>query len=325
MLRRIIGLSVTVVIAGSMGLMGQAAKNQPVDGKKEVKETKAVEKKPPVPPTASNVAYGPLERQVLDFFQAKSDKPTPLVFCIHGGGWNGGDKSTYYGVVKTYLDNGISVVTINYRLMKQANEQKVTPPVKAPLEDAARALQFVRSKAAEWNIDKKRIGATGGSAGGCSSLWLALHDDMANPNSSDPVARESTRLFCAAVNGAQVSLDPKENREWLPNYIYGAHAFGLKSLDEVEANRSQLAEWIREYSPIRHVSKDDPPIGLYYGGVKGAKLGEVHPDPTHSPILGLVLAEKLKAAGVEVQYHSNTTPNEKYPTSTAFLIEYLKR
>ena len=89
----------------------------------------------------------PARAQVLDFWQAKSDKPTPLVFCIHGGGWSNGDKSSYYGSVKTFLDNGISVVTINYRLMKQANEQKVMPPVKAPLEDAARALQFVRSKA----------------------------------------------------------------------------------------------------------------------------------------------------------------------------------
>jgi acetyl esterase/lipase len=137
--------------------------------------------------------------------------------------------------------------------------------VKAPLEDAARALQFVRSKAAEWNIDKKRIGATGGSAGACSSLWLAFHDDMADPKSSDPIARESTRLYCAAVNGAQVTLDPKVVREWMPNYTYGAHAFGLKNLDEVEKNRDKLKAWIKEYSPIEHVTKDDPPIGLFYG------------------------------------------------------------
>ncbi len=305
--------------------------------KDEKKDEKKVEKKdekkqPPVPaiaPTAANVAYGPLDRQVLDFWQAKSDKPTPVVFCIHGGGWNGGDKSSYYGGVKTYLDNGISVVTINYRLMTQANAQKVSPPVKAPLEDAARALQFVRSKAGtkegEWNIDKTRIGATGGSAGGCSSLWLAFHDDMADPKSKDPVARESTRLYCAAVNGAQVTLDPKEVREWLPNYTYGAHAFGMKNLDEVETNREKIADWIKEYSPIRHVTKDDPPIGLYYGGVKGAKVGEEHPDPTHSPILGLKLAEKLKATGIDVVFHSTTEPNKELPTAQAYLIAKLKK
>src|SRR5215471_11073266 len=145
-----------------------------------------------------NVAYGTHPRQVLDFYPAPSDKPAPVVFYIHGGGWQGGDKRTN---PKPFLDKGISVVAINYRYVKNAVEDKVEPPVKAPLEDAARALQFVRSKATEWNIDKKRIGATGGSAGACSSLWLAFHDDMADPNSKDPIARESTRLYCAAVNG----------------------------------------------------------------------------------------------------------------------------
>lgn len=301
---------------------------QAQDKKDAKKVDKKEEKKlpvPAVPPTAANVPYGPLDRQVLDFWQAKSDTPTPLLFCIHGGGWQGGDKSSYYGSVKTFLDNGISVVTINYRLMKQANEQKVTPPVKAPLEDAARALQFVRSKAKEWNIDKERIGATGGSAGACSSLWLAFHDDMADPKSSDPVARESTRLYCAAVNGAQVSLDPKENRDWLPNYTYGAHAFGLKNLDEVEQQREKLAPWIKEYSPISHVTKDDPPVGLFYGGDKDAKKGAVHNDPTHSPVLGLILIEKLKPAGVDVTYHSTAMPNAKFSNWTAYMLDKLKK
>ena len=50
-----------------------------------------------------------------------------------------------------------------------------------------------------------------------------------------------------------------------------------------------------------------------------------HPDPTHSPILGVKLAEKLKAAGVEVVFHSNTEPNKELPTSRAYLIERLKK
>lgn len=311
----------------AMAVLGTSQAQDPKKDDKK-KDEKKVEKKlpdPPIKPTAAAVSYGKHERNVLDFWMAESDKPTPLVLCIHGGGWTNGDKSSYYGRVKTFLDKGISVATINYRLMAQANAEKVTPPVKAPLEDAARALQFLRSKAKEWNIDKTRIGATGGSAGGCSSLWLAFHDDMADPKSDDPVARESTRLFCAAVDGAQVTLDPKEVREWLPNYTYGAHAFGLKNLDEVEKERTRIADWIKEYSPIRHVTKDDPPIGLYYGGVVGAKVGESHPDPTHSPILGIKLAEKLKEMGIEVEFHSNTEKNAKYPNATAYLIAKLKK
>src|SRR5216684_3533768 len=204
-------------------------------------------------------------------------------------------------------------------------EEKVVPPVKAPLEDAARALQFVRSKAGEWNIDKKRSGATGGSAGGCSSLWLAFHDDMADPTSKDPIARESTRLHCAAVNGAQTSLDPRELREWMPNYSYGAHAFGLPNFQSLIDNRDKVLEWIKEYSPIDHVSKDDPPIALFYDGDKDVKVGDSPKDPTHSPILGIKLEEKLKAIGVDVVLVYPGHPHEKYKNSADYLIDRLMK
>jgi acetyl esterase/lipase len=267
-----------------------------------------------------NVPYGKHPRQVLDFYQAKSDRPTPVVFYIHGGGWQGGDKRTN---PQPFLARGISVVAINYRYVKNGVEDKVEPPVKAPLEDAARALQFVRSKAAEWNLDRKRIGATGGSAGGCSSLWLAFHDDMADPNSKDPIARESTRLYCAAVNGAQTSLDPKELREWMPNYRYGAHAFGLPNFQSLIDNREKVLKWIKEYSPIEHVSKDDPPIGLFYGGDRNAKVGDSPKDPTHSPILGIKLLEKLKSVGVDAVLVYPGHPHPKYRNSTDYLIDHL--
>src|SRR5262245_47605388 len=269
------------------------------------------------------VPYGTHPRQVLDFYQAKSDKPTPVVLYIHGGGWRGGDKKTN---PQAFLDKGISVVAINYRFVQNAVEDKIEPPVKAPLEDAARALQFVRSKAKEWNIDKGRIGATGGSAGACSSLWLAFHNDMADPDSKDPIARESTRLYCAAVNGAQVSLDPKELREWMPNYSYGAHAFGLANFQSLIDNREKVLKWIKEYSPIEHVTKDDPPIFMEYPSQTVPPVaGENEKDPPHSAVLGIKLAEKLKAYGVEVilVYPGQTDP--KYKNSAAYLIDRLKK
>jgi len=268
------------------------------------------------------VPYGKHPRQVLDFYPAKSDTPTPVVFHIHGGGWQNGDKATN---PKPFNDKGISVVAINYRYVKNGVEEKVEPPVKAPLSDAARALQFIRSKAKEWNLDKKRIGATGGSAGGCSSLWLALHDDMADPSSTDPIARESTRLYCAAVNGAQTSLDPKELREWMPNYSYGAHAFGLPNLQTVLEKRDAVLPWIKEYSPIEHASKDDPPIGLFYGGDKDAKKGDSPKDATHSPLLGFLLEEKLKTLGVDVILVYPGRPHPMYKGSADYLIDRLHK
>lgn len=315
----------TRILLCSALVLGLVELNQAQESKKVEVQVKKKPALPAIPPTHGNVSYGKNARNVMDFWQAKSQKPTPVVICIHGGSWIGGDKSGYYSRVKTFLDAGISLATINYRLMKQAHEEKVVPPVKAPLEDAARAVQFVRSKASAWNIDKKRVGATGGSAGGASTLWLAFHDDMADSGSSDPVARESTRLYCAAVEGAQTSLDPKQLLEWMPNYIYGAHAFGLKNIKEMVEQRDRILPWIKKYSAIELVTKDDPPVGLYYGGVKGAKRGENHPDPTHSPMLGLLLVERLKQAGVDHLMVYVDQPSARLPNANAFLIEYLRK
>ncbi|MGY8769718.1 MAG: carboxylesterase family protein [Pirellulales bacterium] len=267
----------------------------------------------------TNVPYGEHPRQVLDFYPAKSDKPTPVVFYIHGGGWRGGDKKTN---PKAFNDKGISVVAINYRYVQNAVEEKVTPPVKCPLSDAARALQFIRSKAVEWNLDKERIGATGGSAGACSSLWLAFHEDLADPKSDDPIARESTRLYCAAVNGAQVSLDPKELLVWMPNYRYGAHAFGLPNIQSLVENREKVLKWIKEYSPIEHVSKDDPQIALFYGG-EVPVVGASPKDPTHSGIMGIKLAERLKSVDVDVVLVHPGQKKPKYKNSQEYLIDRL--
>jgi hypothetical protein len=65
-------------------------------------------------------------------------------------------------LLKPMLDAGISVVSVEYRFLGEAAADGVTPPVKGPMFDVARALQFVRSKAADWNIDKNRVAASGG-------------------------------------------------------------------------------------------------------------------------------------------------------------------
>src|SRR5262249_40374711 len=66
------------------------------------------------PPTFANVPYGDHPRQVLDFYQAQSSSPTPLVVYIHGGGWMNGDKARISTVdLKKLLAGGISVAAIN--------------------------------------------------------------------------------------------------------------------------------------------------------------------------------------------------------------------
>ena len=99
-----------------------------------------------------NVPYGSEAGQQLDFWAAKSDKPTPVLVYIHGGGWSAGTKELLLpdiarlevDLLNYMLDNGVSVAAIDYRLTP-----KVTLPT--PVTDAARAVQFLRSKAATWN------------------------------------------------------------------------------------------------------------------------------------------------------------------------------
>ena len=281
------------------------------------------------PPTMADVPYGPQSSQMLDFYKAQADKPTPVVFFIHGGGWLNGNKSGFNDVAK-YLAAGISVVTINYRFIPQAEADKLVPPVKGPLLDAARALQFIRSKAAEWNIDKARIGATGSSAGACSSLWLAFHPDLADPHSHDPVERESTRLWCAAVVRAQTTLDPAQMKEWTPNSNYGAHAFGFKGdnakklspFDEFLARRDTILPWIAEYSPYALVTADDPPIYLLYNTPPA--IGQDQPSPAHTANFGVKLQEHCREVGVECELVYPGAPDVKHASLHEYLIEKLK-
>jgi hypothetical protein len=188
----------------------------------------------------------------------------------------------------------------------------------------------VRSKASEWGLDKARIGASGGSAGACTSLWLAFHDDLADPKSEDPVARESTRLWCAAVTNAQTSLDPQQMKEWTPNSRYGGHAFGFKGdvkvpgsqFEEFLAGREKVAAWIAEYSPYALVTAGDAPVYLFFNNAPA--LGQPAKDPTHSANFGVKLQEHMKEKGVPCELMYPGATEAKHATVAEYLIAKLK-
>jgi len=260
-------------------------------------------------PTLRDIRYGEHPKQTIDFYKANSDRPTPLGVYIHGGGWTAGTKNNVAGL-QQFLDAGISVASVEYRFIQDAMELGIQPPVRAPLYDAARAIQLLRSRAGELNFDKKRVAYMGGSAGACTSLWLALHDDLADPSSSDPIARESTRPMLIAVTAPQTSLDPLQTRSWIPNMGYAGHAFGFRAEGRTRPQEFQMAydarekilAWIHEYSPYEHASAGDPPIYMDYPNQKEPVIpGTNQTDPTHSAILGLKMAERLTEVGVEVQ------------------------
>ncbi len=246
-----------------------------------------------IPPTFADVPYDQYEKTKLDFWQAPGEGPRPILVNIHGGGWTSGDKAT--NGVKEYLKKGISFASINYRLTGEA-------PLPAPVHDAARAIQFIRHKAKEWNLQKDKMVLTGGSAGACTSMWLLCHDDLVDPKSKDPVERESTRVQGAIVTGGQTSIDPKQIEPWLgPNVLKHRMinmAVGEATIEGALANYSKHENLFKEFSAYNHVSKDDPPLYMSYGGdmtlpSKDAGHG------IHHPVYGVKMKEKCDSVGQE--------------------------
>lgn len=267
-----------------------------------------------------NVPYDKHERTVLDLWQAEGEGPRPLLVFIHGGGWTNSSKPESPDGYLEFLRRGISVAAINYRYSTQA-------PLPAPVHDAARALQFIRSKAKEWNIDKQKVALTGSSAGGCTSLWLAFHDDLADPASPDPVARESTRVIGAAVSGAQSSIDPKVIKGWLgPNVL--RHRMIWLSVGEPDMasalkNYEQHRETYHEFSAYNHYSAGDPPILMTYN--RPMTLPSIDGNHgIHHPVYGMKLKDKADEFGNEFHILVNDGPrHSKYESMEEFLIAKL--
>lgn len=246
------------------------------------------------PPDLANVRYGPHERNALDLWKAKADGPTPLVVYIHGGGFRGGDKSSVSPALLAGLRaKGISVMAINYRL---------SPEVSFPAHylDCGRAIQFVRSKAAEWNVDPKRIGATGGSAGAGTSLWLGFHDDLADAKNADPVLRQSTRLTCMAVSAAQSTYDPRTIKAWIGESAAQHPALvGIYGLPAGERDTPKAHRLYEDAAPINHLTRDDPPVYAFYGEARTIPADAKPGQGIHNINFGLRLKEKMDALGLE--------------------------
>jgi len=276
---------VAVIAACLLGLMGESAFGQ----------AKAKQKRDTKPaPDMANVSYGPHERNVMDVWKAKSNQPTPLLVFIHGGGFRRGSKESIQPyLLNGCLANGISVVAINYRL---------SPEVKFPAHymDSARSIQFARSKAKEWNLDPLRVASSGASAGAGTSLWLGFHDDMADPKSSDPVLRESTRLSCMVVFGAQSTYDPRAIKKLVGGRAHEHPALpGIYGLTPDEFESEKAYKLYEAASAINYLTKDDPPVYAFYNEAR--KLPD-NPQPgqgMHSINFGTHLKEKMDPLGIE--------------------------
>ena len=270
-------------------------------------------------PTHKNLRYGPHERNVLDLWLAKSDKPTPLIVYIHGGGFVNGDKQ---GAMQQQfpaqcLAAGVSYAAINYRFRPQA----ALPDI---LRDSARAIQFLRYRAAEYNLDKRRIASWGGSAGAGTSLWLAFHDDLADPNNADPVLRESTRLMAAGAMQPQATYDLTK---W-------PAVLGMKSLDQFQRGSDETQAFYgakadseegkrarADLDMLGMITKDDAPVFLWSG------LADTNPaernHATHHPRHAMAVKRRCDETGVPAALYLTASRADAEQVLLRFLFQRL--
>ena len=188
--------------------------------------------------------------------------PTPLVVFIHGGGFVGGDKSgASAAAIKQCLDAGVSFASINYRFRTEV-------PINTVLRDSARAIQFLRYKAGEFHLDKSRVAAFGGSAGAGTSLWLAFHDDLADPEVRRPCPPRIDPPRCRRLLRGPGDYDilrwrdvlgSDEAMRFYPQETWPAF-YGLTTLDEVHGPRGK--ELRADVDMLGLITRDDPPVWL---------------------------------------------------------------
>ena len=273
--------------------------------------------------THVDYAYGDHTRNKFDIWLADADQPTPLVAFIHGGGFISGDKSSLYESLEidTFLNRGVSVATINYRyqtnpsLDRPFTDNDVT--VLDSIHDSMRAVQTIRHNAIDWNIDASQLAAYGGSAGAGAALWLGFHDDLADINSSDPIARQSTRLSAVGALNTQFTYDIRKwpaaigiPQAWADAQLQHLTAAELTILDELDFHAMITLDDSPVYVSNPHPNANTPAIN---------DLGHIQHHPNHA----LELKTKTENIGLDGSFTIPALNVEPADGEYELLVDFL--
>ena len=225
-----------------------------------------------------NVTYSTANNYAckLDVYARRnSSGPTPTVLYIHGGGWVAGSKEGSAMAFLPYLEMGLSVVNVEYRLASVS----LAP---AAVEDCRLALRWIFKNAKEYGFDTTKIIVTGGSAGG----HLALMTGMLRPSDG----------FDMPTNWDYAPVQPKVAA--IVNWFGITDVADLLSGPDMQnyavdwiGNQADKQALARSVSPMTYVRKDLPPIFT----VQGDK------DQLVPYTQGVRLHESLTKAGVPNQ------------------------
>ena len=197
-----------------------------------------------------DVVYGHKDglAMTIDVIKPRIGANGAAILYMVSGGW----VSTWTPPAQTatrfqaLLDKGFTVIAVRHG----SSPKYFIPEIVA---DVRRAVRFVRYNAAQWGIDPNRLGVHGGSAGGHLSLMLATASDNGDPKAAEPFMRESNRVASVVAYFPPVDL----------------RMMARGAVAVTEGQRFPALNFDREkapdYSPIVHVTKDDPPTLLIHG------------------------------------------------------------
>jgi acetyl esterase/lipase len=248
---------------------------------------------------------------LLDVFRPESSgQPLPLVVWVHGGGWSGGDKAANPALPLSA--SGYVVASINYRLSGTAR-------FPAQIEDCRAAIRWLRANARKYNIDPKRVGVWGSSAGGHLVALLGTAGDVSKWDgvgaNTDQPAR--VQAVCDYYGPTDLLAEKIPGRGRGPDSAVGRLLGGAVDEHKDEAGQA---------SPINYVSADDPPFLILHG----------EQDETVPIEQSEMLDAALRKAGVESTFlrvknaghaflaGSDPSPQEIRTIVTAFFDRKLK-
>jgi hypothetical protein len=271
-------------------------------------------------PAHADMAYGPHPHQILDIYLPPGDAASRPVLIWYGGLW---EPAKNVPDVNRFFPAGIAVVGVEVRTMKDATADKVSAPVSYVMNDALRAVQFIRMNAAKWNLDPQRIAVGGGSQGSLPALFVGCAGERANPKAEDLVERVSTKVVAVAAYRSQPSIDPKQMQEWVPGVKWGAPALGCSFEDSLK-RREELLPMIRQWSPDALLHAGAAPI--YFENEWGlTKSDDVEENnyKVHSPAWAVGFQKLGEKAGATVYAKFPGHPTEGYKDIWDFIAQKL--
>jgi acetyl esterase/lipase len=291
-----IRISIALLIAAFVSSESLGQTSTAPKGKKFTLETDLVYRKIDDKPVKLDLAY-----------PKEGKGPFPVVVCVHGGAWRLGSKKEMRDWIEFFAENGFVAASVGYRLI---------PEGKWPgqVEDVQTAVRWLRSNAEKYNLDPKRLGAMGFSAGGHLVSFLGMIDKCDGFECKD-FPEVSSKVRCVVNYFGPCDLTYYGSDESAQNAVFEP-MFGYRFKDN--------AECYKKGSPINYITKDTVPFLIFHGTED--RLVPIEQSRK--------LNEKLKDVGVPVKLiefkgadHGWTGENNRLSTRTTleFFTEHLKK